>query len=102
MPNLWGELPSIIQHLSSEERRTMPVKHDLYADLSVSKDDLGKLRSKDAKLNQLVEHYEMIDADIVKAEAGSASDMSDDQLKKLKEKRLLAKDNIVEHLPHPN
>lgn len=63
----------------------MPVKHDLYADLSVSKDKLGELRSKDARLNQLVEHYDRIDADIVKAEAGSAGDISDDQLKKLKE-----------------
>ena len=80
----------------------MPVKHDLYADISVSKDELGKLRSKDARLNQLIEHYEKIDADILKAEAGSAGGISDDQLKKLKEKRLLAKDNIVEHLPPPN
>ena len=79
----------------------MPVKHDLYADLSVSKDKLGELRSKDARLNQLVEHYDRIDADIVKAEAGSAGDISDDQLKKLKEKRRRAKDEIVKHLPHP-
>ncbi|WP_110947624.1 DUF465 domain-containing protein [Pseudomonas bohemica] len=76
----------------------MPVKHDLYADLGITKDDLGKHRSKDAKLNQLVDDYEAVDADIVKAEAGSAGDVSDDQLKKLKEKRLLAKDKIVRQL----
>lgn len=80
----------------------MPVKHDLYADLSVSKEELSKLRSKDAKLNQLVEHYDMIDADIVKAEAGSAGDISDDQLKKLKEKRLLAKDKISRQITQPD
>jgi uncharacterized protein YdcH (DUF465 family) len=101
-PNLRGELPSITQHLLSEEGRTMPVKHDLYADLSVSKEELSKLRSKDAKLNQLVEHYDMIDADIVKAEAGSAGDISDDQLKKLKEKRLLAKDKISRQITQPD
>nr|WP_296254670.1 DUF465 domain-containing protein [Pseudomonas sp. UBA5706] len=77
----------------------MPVKHDLYADLGITRDSLGKHRSEDAKLNKLVEDYETVDADIVKAEEGSAGDVSDDQLKKLKEKRLLAKDKIVQHLP---
>lgn len=77
----------------------MPVKHDLYADLSITKDELGKQRSQDAKLNKLVDDYEAIDADIVKVEDGSTSDVSDDELKKLKERRLLAKDKIVEHLP---
>jgi uncharacterized protein YdcH (DUF465 family) len=80
----------------------MPVKHDLYADLSVSKEELSKLRSKDAKLNQLVEDYGMIDTDIRRAEAGEAGDVSDDQLKKLKEKRLLAKDQIVKHITYPD
>ena len=76
----------------------MPVKHDLYADLSITKVELSKLRSQDAKLNQLVDQYDTIDADIVKAEAGTAGDISDDQLKKLKEKRLLAKDKIVRQM----
>lgn len=80
----------------------MPVKHDLYADLSITKEELGKQRSKDPRLNHLVDDYETIDADIVKAEAeaeaGSAGDVTDDQLKKLKEKRLLAKDKIVRQL----
>jgi uncharacterized protein YdcH (DUF465 family) len=98
MSNLCGELPSIIQHQLSEEKRTMPVKHDLYADLSITKDELVKLRSKDARLNHLVDQYDTIDADIVKAEAGSAGDVTDDQLKKLKEKRLVAKDNIVKQM----
>jgi len=76
----------------------MPVKHDLYADLSITKDELIKLRSADAKLNQLVDDYDTIDADIVKAEAGSAGDVSDDQLKKLKEKRVLTKEKIVNQI----
>ncbi|MFY1663653.1 YdcH family protein [Pseudomonas sp. Pseu.R1] len=78
----------------------MPVKHDLYADLSITRDELVRLRSQDAKLNQLVDRYDTLDADIVKAEAGSAGDVSEDQLKRLKEKRLLAKDEIVRHLPN--
>lgn len=76
----------------------MPVKHDLYADLSISKEELAKRRGSNPKLNQLVTHYDEIDADVVKAESGASGDISDDQLKKLKEKRLLAKDNIVKQL----
>jgi uncharacterized protein YdcH (DUF465 family) len=76
----------------------MPVKHDLYADLSISKEELAQRRGGDPKLNHLVTQYDEIDADVVKAESGSAGDMSDDQLKKLKEKRLLAKDKIVQQL----
>jgi uncharacterized protein YdcH (DUF465 family) len=73
----------------------MPVKHDLLADLSISKDELVKHRSLDPRLNQLVDQYDEIDATVLKAEAASADD---DQLKKLKEKRLLAKDKIVRQL----
>jgi uncharacterized protein YdcH (DUF465 family) len=76
----------------------MPVKHDLLADLSITKDELVKRRSSDARLNKLVDDYDEIDADVVKAEEGEAGDVSDDQLKKLKEKRLLAKDKIVQQL----
>ncbi|WP_296183913.1 YdcH family protein [Pseudomonas sp. UBA1879] len=75
----------------------MPVKHDLYADLNITKDELSKHRSRDAKLNQLVVDYETLDADIVEAE-GASGELSDDQLKTLKEKRLLAKDRIVQQV----
>ena len=73
----------------------MPVKHDLYADLSISKEDLAKRRGSDPKLNQLVAHYDEIDAEVLKAEAGSSLGVSDAQLLKLKEKRLATKDKIV-------
>lgn len=76
----------------------MPVKHDLYADLSISKEELAKRRGSDPKLNKLVAHYDEIDAEVVKAEAGDSGNISDDDLKKLKEKRLLAKDKIVQQL----
>ncbi|HEY0287135.1 MAG TPA: DUF465 domain-containing protein [Pseudomonas sp.] len=79
----------------------MPVKHDLFADLSISKQDLTTRRNSDRKLNQLVTQYDEIDAEVVKAESGSLGDISDDQLKKLKEKRLLAKDKIVKQLTYP-
>ncbi|WP_456291683.1 DUF465 domain-containing protein [Pseudomonas sp. AK106] len=74
----------------------MPVKHDLYADLSITKDELAKRKGTDAKLNALVEHYNELDIHIVTAE--EAGDIPDDELKKLKEKRLQAKDTIASHL----
>lgn len=74
----------------------MPVKHNLYADLSITKEELAKRKGSDAKLNALVEHYDELDAQIVSVE--QAGDASDDELKKLKEKRLQAKDTIASHL----
>ncbi|UZJ62233.1 DUF465 domain-containing protein [Pseudomonas sp. KU26590] len=74
----------------------MPVKHDLYADLSITKEELAKRKSNDAKLNALVDHYDELDGHIVSVE--QAGDVSDDELKKLKEKRLQAKDTIARHL----
>ncbi|WP_285425524.1 DUF465 domain-containing protein [Pseudomonas sp. efr-133-TYG-103a] len=79
----------------------MPVKHDLLADLKIDKEELVKKRGNDPKLNQLVNDYDELDADIVKAEKGPSGSISDDDLKKLKEKRLLAKDKIVKQLEYP-
>ena len=74
----------------------MPVKHDLFADLSITKEELTKRKGSDAKLNALVDHYDQLDAQILGAE--QAGDVSDDELKKLKEKRLQAKDAIAKQL----
>ncbi|KGF64618.1 MULTISPECIES: YdcH family protein [Pseudomonas] len=74
----------------------MPVKHDLYADLGVTKEELGKRRGGDAKLNALVDQYDELDAQIVGIE--DKGDASDDELRTLKEKRLLAKDKIARQL----
>jgi uncharacterized protein YdcH (DUF465 family) len=74
----------------------MPVKHDLYADLGITKEELGKRRGGDAKLNALVDQYNELDAQIVSIE--DKGDASDDELRTLKEKRLLAKDKIARQL----
>ena len=74
----------------------MPVKHDLYADLGVTKEELGKRRGGDAKLNALVDQYDELDAQIVGIE--DKGDASNDELRTLKEKRLLAKDKIARQL----
>lgn len=74
----------------------MPVKHDLYADLSITREELGKRRGNDVKLNALVDQYDELDAQIVGIE--EKGDASDDELRTLKEKRLLAKDKIARQL----
>lgn len=77
----------------------MPVKHDLFEDLKLSKEEFDQRKKTDDRLIKLMEAYSAIDADVVQAENNSASD---DEVKKLKEKRLLAKDKIVQQLEYPN
>ncbi|WP_426135151.1 DUF465 domain-containing protein [Pseudomonas sp. PWP3-1b2] len=73
----------------------MPVKHDLYQDLGLSKDDVHKRRADDKRLDSLLTQYDAADADVLKAESASASD---EDVEKLKKKRLLIKDKVVEQL----
>lgn len=76
----------------------MPVKHNLFEDLKHSKEEVAKLRQTDPLLNSLLSKYDSIDAEVVEAEAAAAAD---DQVKKLKEKRLQIKDKIVQQLENP-
>ena len=73
----------------------MPVKHDLYKDLGLTKEQVAERTKTDRKLNQLLSDYGQIDTGVLDAESGSAGSVSDDELKKLKEKRLLIKDEIA-------
>jgi uncharacterized protein YdcH (DUF465 family) len=79
----------------------MPVKHDLYKDLGLTKEQVAERTKNDKKLNQLLSDYGQIDTGVLDAESGSAGNVSDDELKKLKEKRLLIKDKIVQRLTSP-
>lgn len=79
----------------------MPVKHDLYKDLGLTKEQVSERSKTDSKLNKLVVEYGQIDTSVLDAESGSAGSVSDDELKKLKEKRLLIKDKIVQRLEQP-
>lgn len=69
----------------------MPVKHDLYQDLGLSKEEVDGRRAKNPHLNALFEKYNTVDDQVVSAEKASGSD---EALKKLKDKRLLVKDEI--------
>ena len=79
----------------------MPVKHDLYKDLGLTKEQVSERSKTDGKLNKLLVEYGQIDTNVLDAESGSAGSVSDDELKKLKEKRLLIKDKIVQRLEQP-
>ncbi|NVZ23661.1 DUF465 domain-containing protein [Pseudomonas costantinii] len=73
----------------------MPVKHDLYQDLGLSKEDVHKRRAGDKRLDSLLAQYDAADGEVLKAESASASD---EDVEKLKKKRLLIKDKVVEQL----
>ena len=73
----------------------MPVKHDLYQDLGLSKEAVHERRAGDKRLDSLLTQYDDADKEVLKAESASASD---EDVEKLKKKRLLVKDKIVEQL----
>ena len=73
----------------------MPVTHDLYQDLKLSKEEIQQRRTKDPLLDSLINKYSQADAEVVKAEQAQSND---DEVRKLKEKRLLVKDKIVSQL----
>lgn len=73
----------------------MPVTHDLYQDLKLSKEEIQQKRTKDPLLDSLINKYSQADADVVKAEESKSND---DAVRKLKEQRLLVKDKIVKQL----
>lgn len=77
----------------------MPVKHDLFADLDASAEDVKQRRQDDEKLSRLLDDYQAADAAVLDAEASSSND---DELKKLKEKRLLIKDKVVQQWQYPD
>ena len=80
----------------------MPVSHDLFQDLSCTKEEIQQKRTQDPRLDSLINKYSLADAEVVKAETASLDAPSDDELKKLKEKRLRVKDEIVSHLQAPS
>lgn len=80
----------------------MPVTHDLYQDLKLSKEEIQQKRTNDPLLDSLINKYSQADAEVVKAESAQSDAPSDDTLKKLKEKRLQVKDKIVQQLQAPS
>ncbi|OPA88550.1 hypothetical protein BFW88_15620 [Pseudomonas fluorescens] len=73
----------------------MPVKHDLYQDLGLSKEEVHKRGASDKRLDSLLTQYDDADKKVMNAEKASASD---EDVEKLKKQRLLIKDEIVGRL----
>ena len=73
----------------------MPVKHDLYQDLGLSKEAIHERRASDNRLDSLLHQYDSADKEVLELESSSGGD---EELEKLKNKRLLIKDKIVEQL----
>ncbi|CAI8802863.1 DUF465 domain-containing protein [Pseudomonas sp. IT-347P] len=76
----------------------MPVSHDLYQDLGCKKEEIEQKRSEDPKLDSLLNKYFDVDKTVVAAENAQSDAPSDDELKKLKEKRVIVKEQIVAQL----
>ncbi|MED7666140.1 DUF465 domain-containing protein [Pseudomonas moraviensis subsp. stanleyae] len=76
----------------------MPVSHDLYQDLGCRKEEIEQKRSEDPKLDSLLNKYFDVDKAVVEAENAQSDAPTDDELKKLKEKRVIVKEQIVAQL----
>ncbi|MBE8589794.1 YdcH family protein [Pseudomonas sp. MAFF 301449] len=73
----------------------MPVKHDLYQDLGLSKEVVHERRASDKRLDSLLTQYAAADGEVLQAESRKADDM---EVEVLKKKRLLIKDEIAQRL----
>lgn len=76
----------------------MPVPHDLYQDLSRTKEEIQQRRAQDARLDSLLDDYREIDKHVLAIESMNAGNVSDDELRTFKERRLLIKDKIQQRL----
>ena len=73
----------------------MPVKHDLYQDLGLSKEVVHERRASDKRLDSLLTQYDAADGEVLRAESEKADDTVVEVLKK---KRLLIKNEIAKRL----
>lgn len=76
----------------------MVISHDLCQDLGVSPEELKKRRTEDAKLDHWLVEYENVDQRTVNAEEANPVLVSDEELRAMKEERLVIKDKIMQQL----
>jgi uncharacterized protein YdcH (DUF465 family) len=70
----------------------MPVPHDLFQDLSCTKEEIQQKRTQDPRLDSLINKYSQADADVVKAETATSDAPQRRRTEKTQEKRLKVKD----------
>ncbi|MFR0672153.1 hypothetical protein ACLUUI_03525 [Enterobacterales bacterium AW_CKDN230030176-1A_HGKHYDSX7] len=76
----------------------MPVSHDLYQDLHYPREIVQQRRQADKELDRLLDDYTDIDNQVLAAESISAGNYEDDDLLRLKERRLSVKYMIERQL----
>ncbi|MBF8756195.1 MULTISPECIES: DUF465 domain-containing protein [Pseudomonas] len=76
----------------------MPVSHDLYQDLHYPREIVQQRRQEDKELDRLLDEYMDIDNQVLAAESISAGIADDDDLRRLKERRLAVKYMIERQL----
>ncbi|MFI7857720.1 MULTISPECIES: DUF465 domain-containing protein [Pseudomonas] len=76
----------------------MPVSHDLYQDLHYPREIVQQRRQADKDLDRLLDEYVDIDNQVLAAEAISAGNFVDEDLRRLKERRLALKYMIERQL----
>ncbi|MGE7095162.1 hypothetical protein ACQKIS_03125 [Pseudomonas fulva] len=76
----------------------MPVSHDLYQDLHYPREIVQQRRQTDKYLDRLLDEYVDIDNQVLAAESISAGNFEDDDLRRLKERRLAVKYMIESQL----
>jgi hypothetical protein len=76
----------------------MPVSHDLYQDLHYPREIVQQRRQQDKTLDRMLDEYVDIDNQVLAAEAISAGNFQDDDLRRLKERRLAIKYMIERQL----
>lgn len=79
----------------------MVISHDLCQDLGISPEELKKRRAEDPKLDHWLVEYENVDKRTVNAEVTNSVIVSDEELRALKEERLVIKDKIMQQLQDP-
>lgn len=77
----------------------MPVKHDLFADLHIAKDEFEARKKTDPALSKLHEDYNRIDKEVIAAEDASSPD---EKVTQLRLERLKIKDKIESQLKKPS
>lgn len=84
--------------LAHHKDSAMPVSHDLYQDLHYPREIVQQRRQHDKDLDRLLDDYMDIDNQVLAAEAISAGNFEDDDLRRLKERRLSIKFMIERQL----
>jgi len=79
---------------------SMPVSHDLYQDLHYPREIVQQRRQEDKELDRLLDEYMDIDNQVLAAESISAGNFEDEDLRRLKERRLAVKYMIERQLQH--